>query len=386
MVRNIEEVKIEKLIFGGLSLARIDGKAVFVEGAVPGEKVSAEFSGKKGGIEVYTVKEILVPSKYRRDPICKFYNKCGGCDWLHIDYDYQRNSKREIFVEQLRRVGKVEDIPEIKTISADEFGYRIRAQFKVNKKNMEIGFFKKESNDIVNIDNCPLLCSSLNDLLLEKTDILNKIDDNCRQIKLIATANSVVSFPILESYTKENSVVTIDDNRFLISGKNFFQSNKFLLVEMGNWVRERAKGDTFIDMYGGLGFFSVFLGAKFKRGILVESDTKMANAAQKNFKRNNLKNIKALAISSEKFFLQKDAKTADCIIVDPPRPGLSKKVRLSLGELLPKQLIYISCNPSTQARDVGYFINYKNYKIKDAVLFDLYPNTHHMETGLILER
>ncbi len=382
----IEKLKIEKLIFGGLSLARIDGKAIFVEGGVPEETVSATPVGKKGGVEVYAIKDILSPSQYRREPKCKYYGTCGGCDWLHIDYEYQNECKRDIFLEQLRRVGKVDDVPEVKNIYSKEYGYRIRAQFKVDKHSGVIGFFKRESNDLVNIDKCPLLCDSLNSILSKKNSILSHISDEVRQIKLISANDEITSFPVIESFSKEKCIYTVEGKQFLVSGKNFFQSNKFLLSEMGKWVETRAKGKTFIDMYGGLGFFSVFLGSKFEKGLLVESDTKMARAAQKNFKRNGLSNIKALALSSEKFFSSKEAKSADCIVVDPPRPGLTKKVRLALGKLLPNQIIYISCNPSTQARDVGFLINHRGYKIKDAALFDLYPNTHHMETGLVLER
>lgn len=385
-MRDTIEIKIEKLIFGGMALARVDGKALFVEGGLPGEIVRAELSGKKGGVDYYNVSDIIGKSEKRRDPNCQYYGICGGCDWLHVDYSEQLKSKEEIFKEQLQRVGKISEFPEIEIFKAKEYGYRIRAQIKVDQTNNSLGFFKKGSNDIVDISNCPLLSNSLNEILKNKENVLLSVDDDTKQIKLLDSGEQIISFPVIDGFTEPNGIKRVDDKEFMISGKNFFQSNQFLLSDMGNWVKKNAEGKTFIDMYGGLGFFSVFVGDRFENGILVESDRKMVKAATKNFKRNSLKNIKALALSSEKFFSSRQAQSADCIIVDPPRPGLTKKVRLALGELLPRQIIYISCNPSTQARDIGFLVNHRDYKIKAAALFDLYPNTHHMETGLILER
>jgi tRNA/tmRNA/rRNA uracil-C5-methylase (TrmA/RlmC/RlmD family) len=153
---------------------------------------------------------------------------------------------------------------------------------------------------------------------------------------------------------------------------------------MGNWAKSYIKGHSFIDMYGGLGFFSIMLGENFSQGLLIENVKSQVEQANNNFRKNNIKHIRAEIMSAEDYLSQKSLPETDLLIVDPPRPGLTRKVREGIHDLNPGSILYISCNPSTQARDVDFLIKKCCYSIKKAALFDLYPQTHHIETALLL--
>jgi len=173
---------------------------------------------------------------------------------------------------------------------------------------------------------------------------------------------------------------------FTVSGDSFFQGNRFLLEKLGYRVKEYASGNFFVDMYGGVGFFSVMLADNFSQGLLIESSRDLAGLAQKNISRNAFNHIATDAVSAEHFFKESvhSLPVPDCIIIDPPRPGLTRQVREGIRNLQPRTVVYISCNPSTQARDAGFFVKKCGYKIEKAALFDLYPQTHHIESVLLL--
>ena len=384
----MKELAIEKLVFGGMGLARTDSGIVFVEKALPGEIVQAELSGKKGGIPIYTVKEIITSSPARTTPSCQYFGICGGCDWQYIDYDNQVNLKTEIFKECIKRTGKIESMPEIEIYKSPAWKYRIRAQLKTDKKIPAMGFYKKQTREIIKINECPLLSYNLNKLLLNQEKILQGLPGGTKELKVFEGNDNIASFPLARPFTKKITKKTIGTAEFVVSGKDFFQGNKFLIEKMGIWSKESLKGDFFIDVFGGTGLFSVLHGNNFKNGILIETGKAQIKRAQINLKANNINNINAKLISAESFFTEiyKTLPQPDCIILDPPRPGISKIVRNAIINIAPPLILYISCNPSTQARDIGILARQAGYRIIKAAIFDLYPQTHHIETGLLLQR
>jgi len=384
VVRNTLPLTIEKLVSGGYGLARIDGKAVFVIGGLPGETVTAEKSPSKGGVEFYRAIEIVSPSPFRRAPACPHFGICGGCSWLDFEYTAQVEAKLSIFAEQLRRVGKIHNIPSVIPFTGCESGYRRRAQIKFDRESHTAGFFKADSNEVVSITHCPLLDSALNDVLLKIPSYIDSVPSHARHIRLLGADSGVLSSPVLDNCTTEKGVITVGSNKIAVSGDSFFQSNRFLTEALSNWVSDHASGEYCIDLFGGAGFFSLAAGRNFKKGLLVEQNQEMAKSAEKSFGENGLSHFTARGITAELFFKNTLKKEIPTVIVDPPRTGLAKEVRLGIAALIPETIIYISCDPSTQARDLGFFINEKGYRITAAALFDLYPNTHHIETGVVL--
>ena len=379
-------VTIEKLVFGGLGLARTDEGVIFVSEVAPGETVSIEPAGKKGGIAYARPLEILRASLDRRDPPCAHARICGGCDWLHLTHKAQLSIKGGIFTDCMQRIGRLTGLPQLESIAAQEFGYRHRAQFKIDENN-NVGFFARNSNTVVSLAHCPQLVDPLNRLLLALSEDKTRISSGTRSLMAVAGDNGrVASFPLLPGLTDEHVTITVGNRSFEVAGSGFFQSNRPLLEQLGTWAGPSIGGNHCIDLYGGSGFFSMMLADRFKKGLLIESDSDLVTAAKKNFERNNIGHFRARQGMAQNLRSIATSFAVDVLFLDPPRPGLMRKVREAIAAVQPATILYVSCNPSTQARDAGFLVNQAEYKIARAAVFDLYPNTHHMEAVMILNK
>lgn len=378
----MQKITVEKMVFGGHGLARTDSGVLFVENGMPGEILDVVPESKKHDCVIVKPVRFVKTSDHRREPPCRYSGVCGGCDWLFIDYSQQLLFKRDIFIDCLRRIGKLDNLPEPEVFGSPEFRYRLRAQIKIGDNGI-CGFYRKKSNDIVSINHCPLLCDQINELLKNIPVISDKV--NCGNLKLIAGDSSITSDPVLSGVTFSSAIITVAGYKFNVTGDSFFQSNRFLLEKLGTWAIPHVRGRTCVDLYGGTGFFSVMLSSGFEKGILIESVQNQVTAAQRNFEANRLNQFKAVHAEAEqvKGII---AGVPDLLIIDPPRPGLTRKAREQIAMIGAKKILYVSCNPSTQSRDVGFFVKSCGFRILNMALFDLYPNTHHMETAILLEK
>ncbi len=373
---------IEKLIFGGFGLTRTSSGVIFISDVLPGETVEYVIEGKKEGIPLARPVAIVNASEMRRTPECPLFGKCGGCDWQHIDCNFQTQVKKDIFIESLNRIGKIKTIPAIQLFDSPEKNYRIRAQLKSDTQG-NWGFYQKKTNKIVKIENCPLLSEPINKLL--KTLNVDNKKNEIESVNVIAGDCLVASDPLLAGLTVDCVELSVGEHTFSVYGNNFFQSNRFIVEKMGKWALPMVSGDYCVDLYGGSGFFSIMLGKQFRRGTMIESVKSQVQIAQHNFKQNENSHFKAICTEAERFESVIQDKP-DLLIVDPPRLGLTKQVRKSITTIAPSKILYVSCNPSTQARDVDVFVNKGGYSITHAALFDCYPNTCHIETALLLEK
>jgi 23S rRNA (uracil1939-C5)-methyltransferase len=380
------KVTIEKLVHGGYGLARTDNGVVFVSGVLPGETVEAKPQGTLNGASHASVEAILEPSLSRREPPCPFATVCGGCDWLHIRSDAQLTIKESIFRECLTRTGRITGIPPVELYASPETGYRIRVRFKIDSSGA-IGFVRRRSNAVVPVTECLLLHRPLNELL----DSLNQSNTRIKETELMAIAgeSGTASNPVIPGHTVLSTEIRAGNCRFKVTGRSFFQGNRFLLERLGTWAATNTHGSKCLDVYGGSGFFSVMMASKFEQVLLVESEAGQVDEARDNFLLNGCTNCKAEAKTAERLFREHaDGRDLppDFLIVDPPRPGLARTVREGIARLHPSTILYVSCNPSTQARDLDFLVNKTGYTLQRAALFDLYPNTHHLETAVILQR
>jgi tRNA/tmRNA/rRNA uracil-C5-methylase (TrmA/RlmC/RlmD family) len=378
---------IEKIVHGGFGLARHDSGVVFVSDALPGEVIEAELVAPRGGCQHARVIEILHPSPLRRSPPCIHAGECGGCDWQHIQPDAQSQFKQDIFLDCLRRLGRMELSCEIECISGPELGYRHRAQFKQEPTSGAVGFFARGTNQVVAIKHCPLLVDELNRLLQTLQSPPSTLPSHCSSLSVLAGSDgSIASSPPLASLTQPTTTIRVGDHCFDVEGSSFFQQNRFLLKDLGLWAEGELGGELAIDLFGGLGFFGVLLAKRFQKLLLVERESSLVAMARKNFAANGIDHAQALAATAELFFARTPGKRPDALIVDPPRSGLTRQVREGIARLAPQTIVSIACDPATQARDVGFFVNQCGYRICRAAVFDLYPNTHHLESALLLRR
>jgi 23S rRNA (uracil1939-C5)-methyltransferase len=378
------QLTIEKVVHGGKGLARTGEGVVLVDGTLPGETVSALEKGKKNGMRIFQPVDLIEPAQGRRTPPCSHFGTCGGCDWLFIEPKLQTELKRSIFTEVLERIGKLNSfgIPEV--IAGPEFGYRRRAQIKIDER-LQAGFFKRGSNDVVRIEHCPLCTDRINAILARCARQPQLLPVGCNNLKVLDGDLLVASQPVLHDLTVQSTEITCNGKVFAVAGDDFFQSNRPLLEQMTAWIATRCSGETLLDLYGGAGFFSVLLADRFRSGLLIENDRSMAKRAEHNFIQNGISEFRAVAAPAEAMERYITAPPS-VLLVDPPRPGLTRNAREAVGRVGAPMIVYVSCDCATQARDVGYFVNKCGYSIHASALIDLYPNTHHTETVVVLER
>ena len=381
-------VTIEKLVHGGMGLARTDEGVVFVSDVAPGEIVGIVPEKAIGGQACARPVAIVEPAACRRAPPCEYFGTCGGCDWLHLSYGDQLSIKRDIFIESLRRIGKIDLTVDCEMLDSPEFEYRQRCQFKIDLGSARAGFYKRKSREVVSISRCPLLMPELNSLLKALPRSIGSLSRDASQIRAIVGSDGhAASSPQLQNLTGHGAIIRVGPHSFMVSGESFFQGNRYLSEKLGAWPLDVLEGDLCVDLYGGVGFFSVFLGKRFSRGTLVDDVLAQVKLARLNLENNGLSHFSAVAESAENF-LSKTAQSPpiDCLIIDPPRAGMSPKVREGVARVLPRTILSVSCNPATHARDLGFLVTKCCYTIVTVALFDLYPNTHHIETAVVLRR
>jgi len=369
-------VEIDKNVYGGYGLGYYNDKAIFVTDAIKGDLLEVEITITKKNHYFGKINKIIKASDLRIEPTCENFNECGGCSYLNMEYNNEIEIKKSIILDQLRRIGKLakNEIPEIKAISDKRFNYRSHANIKC--KNGEFGFFKRETNDFIKFkkEGCALLHPKINELL-SNDEFKNKIPQ-LEELKIALDSKENIITSNDSNKTISEKIKNLTYNRDLF---NFFQVNRFLrdsmIEEVLNHVKS-SKKKSFIDIGSGVGFFTLQLAKFFKSGVGFEIDKESVSWAKKNSKLNSISNIKFLSKPSSQIHPQRDF--AEIIIVDPPRAGLDKKTRKTINSILPEQIIYISCNPSTFARDLSDFIK-TGYKLNSLTFIDMFPGTYHIE-------
>jgi tRNA/tmRNA/rRNA uracil-C5-methylase (TrmA/RlmC/RlmD family) len=363
----MSDLDIVRLVAGGEGLGFIDGKAVFVRGVLPGEKVRIRVVHRRRDFERAELVEVLQPSPHRVSPGCGLAGICGGCDWLHIGYDEQLRQKSSIVQEALRRTGKIDiPLPEIET--SIPVGARNRAQIHRDSEG-RLGYMAAASNDIIPVATCPAVVEPLNRLFSGAAPAPRDIDR--------FTAFGADGWLAVEGRDDDRDLtVSVCGREIRFSVGSFFQSNLSVLPGLVTWALRDLKGSTAADLYCGVGLFGAFLAEHFSRIVCVEQSATSIGYARSNVAGAD---TELHPMSVEQWIASGGAPRAfDAIVVDPPRPGLAPEVREWLKATKPKTLVYVSCNPVTLARDLGDLIA-AGFALSDLKLFDFYPQTSHVE-------
>jgi 23S rRNA (uracil1939-C5)-methyltransferase len=418
------DVKIEKLIYGGDGLAHHEGATVFVPFVLPGETVAVVPTETKKKFVRGRLESVLTPSPERIPADCPHFLICGGCHYQHIPYEAQLRYKEHILRETLRRIGKIDWTGPIVTHASPPWGYRNRAQWKVRESGIDdapqIGYFQASSTAIVPIETCPILSPRVLSTFQVIRELLSSggLPPSLREVEAFADERdeSVLltltygKFPktlgetqqllrekiptlasVLFQDVQQNRMelkgpgslnYSVGEFRYRVSHLSFFQVNRFLVGEMAEAVAEAAGiGELAVDIFAGVGLFSLPLSRKFKRVIAAESnpvavrDFKDNAAAPENRATNKIE----IRESDSVEFLSRARQKTDCVVLDPPRAGLGVEGTAALRKVGPATIVYVSCEPSTMARDLEILVA-QGYAVSVVHLFDLFPQTFHIES------
>ena len=432
-----------KLVYGGEALGFHAGHTVLSSRVLPGERAEVEEVRRQKRVIHARPLRILEPSLDRIEAPCPYFGRCGGCQYQHLPHSAQVTAKIEILHETLRRLGQVQWEQPIPAHTAAAWNYRNQAQLKMGKTPdgaSALGFFEAESKRLVAIDACPILSPRLNALLavLQTEPWINELgssgevellaDDGDEKVMVTLAAKGGVlgAEPLAHRCLAELAGVTtvaiatsgavrpytvfgepyltyrVGQFAYRVSPGAFFQSSRFLLPELvaavvapgvspasaalGDGAALAAEaGDVAIDLYAGVGLFTLPLSKRFNRVIAVEAHPQAAADLAANAPTvpgNKIRSISGTAFDFLRRCAQRDA---DLVVMDPPRAGVGAADLRLLLNLRPKRLHYVSCSPPTLARDLGFLLKH-GYRLDSLELFDCFPQTYHIESLARLSR
>jgi 23S rRNA (uracil1939-C5)-methyltransferase len=406
-------VELTTMAHGGDALGRSEGKVVFVPYAMPGETVLAEITEDKGHYAFARLVEVVEPSPQRVDPPCPYFGqgKCGGCQWQHIDYDAQVRLKRDILVDQLERIGDVED-PLVHPTVADETGwaYRNHAQFRPAAEG-GLGFQRgsggqadgAKDTEIVPVDFCMILHPMLSDLY----DLIDLDVKGLVRLVLragVGTGDRLIGFemeedkpPALEADETVSCVMLLEeggyanligdnyiteivaDHVYRISASSFFQVNTrqaAQLVGLASVYLDLEGSETVLDAFCGVGLFTTHLAEEAELVIGIESLPSAVDDLLLNTEGHA--NVEIIEGAVEDV-LPEIAVPVDAVLLDPPRGGVDRHALDALVDLEPSRIVYVSCDPATLARDAKR-LESKGYALIEVQPVDMFPQTYHVES------
>jgi 23S rRNA (uracil1939-C5)-methyltransferase len=434
------ELTIEKLVYGGDGLSRLPadergrGKAVFVPFVLERETVEAVLLEQRPGFARARAERIIAGSARRIEPLCPYFQRCGGCHYQHTNYEHQLEIKSTILKENLRRIAKLELDTELKIHPSPPWNYRNRARLRVhNTPAFALGYYKCNSHELLPVEVCPISSPLINRAIAAMWQLghAGKVSSVIKEIEFFANAddsqllaqayclgeiaNAAEQFAaelraampeccgavFLEARGSKTEAQG-DPARLAVSGVDhltyatksasyrvsagaFFQVNRHLadeLVEIVAGAEHPDAAGTALDLYAGVGLFSSVLNREFERVIAVESSP----TSHADLLYNSPANVKAVRATTEQYLENAAGKLhPELVVVDPPRSGLGEKVIDGLAKLRTPHVVYVSCDPATLSRDLARLLQ-AGYRVREAHLVDLFPQTYHLESVFHLVR
>jgi 23S rRNA (uracil1939-C5)-methyltransferase len=415
------QLKIEKLVYGGEGMGHADGVAVFVPYVLPGETVAVRLDAQKKKFARGRVEKFVELSAERVAAPCPYFTRCGGCHYQHLPYDAQLRYKKEILLETLSRLGGIRWDGPVEMHASPPFGYRNRAQWKLGPADgngTAIGYLEAGSQTLCAVDRCPILSPALEDVLARLRGVVDRGEIPTTLTELEAFADGVderlllsASFTNLGGTTAEaiggrlreaipaiESLLLHDASRdrfellgpgylryrvgersYRVGHLSFFQVNRFLVEALAGRATSGASGRLALDLYAGVGLFSLPLAEGFERVFAVEGNPAATRDLEENIRAavGGGARIEARTQDAEEF-LPRWKERPDLILLDPPRSGMSDAARERVLALGAQEIRYVSCDPATLARDLKELS--KIYEVAEIELFDMFPQSFHLET------
>jgi len=426
---------IEKMIYGGDGLARLPadsqgrGKAVFVPFVLPGERIEAVVRDDKRGFARGKMESLLMASGSRVEARCPYFQRCGGCQYQHTDYENQLQIKAEILKENLRRVGKIELAEELHIHPSPPWNYRNRTRLKIRTNpSFALGYYKFASHELLPVEECPISSEAINRAIAKLWELgrAGRVPKEVEEIELFADAedtqllaeiycvgveaapmekflvelqakipeiSGAVAFRAIKKATFADEMALLastgstsltyraGEAAFRVSAGAFFQTNRHLTSALADIVTGGRLGNLALDLYAGVGLFSSHLAKSFTQVIAVEASP----ISHADLRYNSQPNVKAVRSTTEQYLTKTQSTRPDYVVVDPPRSGMGKEIVRRLAELGAPQIAYVSCDPATLARDLQALLA-SGYRIEQAHFVDLFPQTFHLESVFHLSR
>lgn len=386
------EVGIDSLSNLGIGVGRVKDWVVFVPHSLPGEKVRARVFRNSPSFSEADLIEIIEPSPGRVDPVCPLFGQCGGCQYQNLSYEKQLEWKRDQVAELLRRMAGIEAPVEPVHPSPVVYGYRskITPHFKKPRDGQvgPIGFLLQgRRQQVLDVPHCPIASDTINEKL---PAVRAEVQANAARYKKGAT---LLLRDSLDDYVctdpTEMCEEMVGDLRFSFHAGEFFQNNPHILPAFADHVRTQALGDGgvshLVDAYCGSGLFCLTSAQAFESAVGIEISESSIDWARRNANQNGIENCRFIQGDATNIFAEVEfnpAKTA--VVIDPPRKGSSPEFLEQLLAFGPKRVVYVSCNPATQIRDLEQMKDH--YTITKIQPFDLFPQTRHLECVVTLER
>ena len=391
------EVMTERLAYGGDAVARHNGLTIFISLAAPGERLRVRIVERKKNFARAVIESIIEPSTTRRAPLCAYFGECGGCQLQHLNYPAQLEAKAGFIRDALTRIGKIEWPHEIPVLHAAELGYRVRAQIKLEPgkplsgQPLRIGFNRSASSAVCDVVSCPVLAPELDAGLAHLRELASESASagradlsRLREIEIAAGDNGIAFAPAIAGLPSGTLARKINNLTYYFNPTTFFQGNGRLLEKLIDEALDDYAGRVAIDLYAGVGLFTLPLARRFSRVISIESDREAVQFTRQNIAANKTANVELQHARVEQwladFTMQPGDKRepVDLLLLDPPRAGAAAALKAIMA-LKPARMVYVSCDPTTMARDLRRLLD-EGYALDRVTGVDLFPQTYHIET------
>lgn len=390
------QVHIDRMDHFGNGIGNINGKIIFVKGALSGETVDVTITKDKKSFMEGTINTIIYKSSKRVEPFCKYFGVCGGCSLCHLNYENTLEYKKE----RVKNILSKFDIPKINVIrNENDLYYRNKIELKI--VDGKLGFYEKSTHNLIEIKECKVTKKSINksfefvkNMKLKNAnvtiranyndEVLIIIDSKEKPVILNPKDYKIVGIVLNDKciYGQDNFMEKINNLFFTVSYNSFFQVNNYINLELFNLIKENIVGKTILDLYSGVGTLSIVASKVVDKVYSIEVIANAVKNALINAKINKCYNINfILGKVEDKIGFINDK--IDTIIVDPARAGLDKKTIEVINKLSPQRIIYVSCDTQSLANNL---VDLANYEIKKFYILDMFSYTYHIECFCILDR
>jgi 23S rRNA (uracil1939-C5)-methyltransferase/tRNA (uracil-5-)-methyltransferase len=385
------EFTVDSLTNLGQGVGRVDGWVVMVPFVIPGERVKVRIFRNFQNYSDADLVEVLEASPDRIEPKCPLYARCGGCQYQHISYERQLTEKTQHVKELMQKLGDIDFPVDLAHGSSQVYHYRSKITPHYNRPDKDgsqpIGFLQYgRRNQIIDVEHCPIATDAINEALPEAREEARRSGGKKRRQR----GGTLLMRHVLEGVVKDPQEIVserVGKLTFQFKAGEFFQNNPYILPDLVDYVASEASAEGaryLVDAYCGVGLFALSTAKSFEQVAGVEISEPAVRWAQANCKISGIKNARFVIGKAEAIFKGLRFPSEEtAMVIDPPRKGCDESFRQQLLQYRPQRLVYVSCDPATQARDLKDFIE-GGYKITKVQPFDLFPHTRHIENVVSL--